>query len=53
MDFSIPQPLKTEHDELHEELARAIQAGGRTGGAAREVAPRASAAAPRFVPPPV
>jgi hypothetical protein len=38
MDFSIPQPLKMEHDELHEELARAIRAGGRTGAAAREVA---------------
>jgi hypothetical protein len=38
MDFSIPQPLKTEHDELHEDLARAIQAGGRTGAVAREVA---------------
>ena len=38
MDFKIPQPLKMEHDELHEDLARAIQAGGRTGAAAREVA---------------
>jgi hypothetical protein len=36
MDFKIPQPLKMEHDELHEELARAIQAGGRIGAAARE-----------------
>jgi hypothetical protein len=38
MDFSIPRPLKTEHDELHEELARATQVGDRTGAAAREVA---------------
>jgi hypothetical protein len=38
MDFKIPQPLKMEHDELHEDLARAIQAGGRTGAASRKVA---------------
>jgi hypothetical protein len=38
MDLRIPQPLKAEHDELHQELARATAAGGRTGDAAREVA---------------
>lgn len=34
----IPQSLKAEHDELHEELARAISAGGETEKAARAVA---------------
>lgn len=34
----IPRPLKTEHDELHGELARATEAPGEVGNAAREVA---------------
>jgi LDH2 family malate/lactate/ureidoglycolate dehydrogenase len=38
MDMKIPQPLKAEHDELHDELKRATSAGGRTAEAAREVA---------------
>ncbi len=38
MDLKIPQPLKAEHDELHDELRKAISAGGRTAEAAREVA---------------
>ena len=38
MDLRIPQPLKAEHDELHEELKRATAAGGHTGEAARRVA---------------
>lgn len=33
-----PQPLKAEHDALHEELVRASRAGGCIGEAAREVA---------------
>ena len=36
--MNIPEPLKTEHDELHRELIRATQAGGRTGEAAKAVA---------------
>lgn len=38
MDLTIPQPLKAEHDQLHQELVRATAAAGRTGEAAREVA---------------
>jgi hypothetical protein len=38
VDFQIPHSLKTEHDELHSQLAKAIAAGGRTGEAAQEVA---------------
>ena len=38
MDLKIPQPLKAEHAELHDELKRATSAGGRTAEAAREVA---------------
>lgn len=38
MEFPIPEPLKAEHEELHAELARARDAGGRTGDAARAVA---------------
>ena len=34
----IPQPITAEHEELHEELVRATQAGGQTGTAAAEVA---------------
>ena len=38
MTFKIPSPLKLEHEELHGELVRATQAGGRVGEAAKEVA---------------
>ncbi len=38
MSFTIPQPLKDEHEELHAELAHATKAGGRTAEAARAVA---------------
>ena len=34
---AIPDFIKIEHEELHEELAKAIAAGGKTGDAAREV----------------
>lgn len=40
MEFSIPEPLKVEHTELHEELIDATKAGGRVGVAAKEVAER-------------
>ena len=38
MEVNIPQSLKAEHAELHEELARAIKAGGGVGEAAKAVA---------------
>lgn len=38
MGPDIPQPLRAEHDALHEEPLHATRAGGRTGEAAREVA---------------
>ena len=38
MKFTIPQPLVAEHEELHAELQHAMQAGGRTGEAAKAVA---------------
>jgi hypothetical protein len=38
MKLEIPQAMKTEHDELHSELARLTGAGGRTGEAAKAVA---------------
>jgi hemerythrin HHE cation binding domain-containing protein len=37
MEFKIPESLKSEHVELHEQLALAIKAGGKTGEAARAV----------------
>ena len=37
MEFKIPESLKAEHVELHEDLARAIKAGGKTSEAARAV----------------
>ena len=40
MSFMIPQPLKAEHDHLHEGLRAAIAVGGSTGEAARVVAER-------------
>jgi len=38
MTFKIPTPLKLEHDELHADLVKAKQAGGRVGDAAKMVA---------------
>lgn len=38
MEFKIPHAMKMEHEELHHELEKAIQSGGKTGAAAREVA---------------
>jgi hypothetical protein len=38
MQFEIPPPLKEEHAELHAELVRATQAGGKVGDAAKAVA---------------
>lgn len=36
--FQIPRALATEHHELHEELAKVLQSGGKTGTAAEAVA---------------
>jgi hypothetical protein len=33
MDFEIPDPLEAEHQELHAELAAAINSGGAVGDA--------------------
>ncbi len=38
MEFRIPQPLKSEHEELHAELVKAAQAGRKIGEAAKAVA---------------
>jgi hypothetical protein len=38
MGFKFPGSLKTQHQELHSELAKATTAGGRIGEAAKEVA---------------
>ena len=38
MKFQIPQPMKEEHDELHNNLKKAVMAGGKVGEAARGVA---------------
>jgi hypothetical protein len=38
MKFKTPQPLKVEHEELHEELLKATRAGGKIGAAAKAVA---------------
>jgi hypothetical protein len=38
MKPKIPQPLKLEHKELHEELVRATKAGDKTAHAAKAVA---------------
>ena len=38
MEINIPASIKSEHDELHEALAKAVSSGGRTGEAAKEVA---------------
>ena len=38
MEFQIPPSLKSEHEELHAELVKAIQTGGEIGKAAQSVA---------------
>lgn len=38
MEFKIPEPLKSGHEDLHAELARAARAGGNIGEAAKAVA---------------
>lgn len=38
MKFEIPESLKEEHEELYEELAGAMKAGGKVGDAAKKVA---------------
>jgi len=38
MKFQIPPSLKSEHEELHAELVKAIQVGGKIGEAAQSVA---------------
>ena len=38
MTFTIPAPLKLEHEELHADLVKATQAGGQVGDAAGTVA---------------
>ncbi len=38
MELKIPEPMKKEHDHLHEDLARATGLPGKIGEAAREVA---------------
>jgi hemerythrin-like domain-containing protein len=38
METKIPQSLKIEHEELHDELRKAIKYGGKVGDAAKAVA---------------
>jgi Hemerythrin HHE cation binding domain len=38
MEIKIPQSLKIEHEELHNELRKAIKYGGKVGDAAKAVA---------------
>jgi hypothetical protein len=38
MEFRIPHPLKTEHEELHAALVKATRARGQIAGAAKAVA---------------
>lgn len=38
MEFKIPHAMKVEHAELHADLTKAIQSGGKTGAAAQKVA---------------
>jgi hypothetical protein len=38
MEFKIPHAMKVEHEELHADLTKAIQSGGETGAAAKDVA---------------
>jgi len=35
--IAIPEPIKVEHDHLHAQLKQAMQAGDKTGRAARQV----------------
>jgi hypothetical protein len=42
MKLQVPSSIAAEHQELHEELARAIKSGGRTGDAAKIVEQRLS-----------
>lgn len=37
MELKVPQSIQIEHEELHEELAHALRAGGKTAEAARAV----------------
>lgn len=38
MEFKIPNSMKVEHEELHNDLSKAIESGGNTGAAANQVA---------------
>jgi hemerythrin superfamily protein len=38
MEFKTPQSLKSEHEELHGELARATKVGGKIGDSAKKIA---------------
>jgi rubrerythrin len=38
VEFTVPESIKKEHEELHEELAEATRAGGKVGDAAKLVA---------------
>jgi hemerythrin superfamily protein len=38
VEFKIPQPIKTEHNELHNKLAEATKMSGKVGEAANRVA---------------
>ncbi|MCZ7356782.1 MAG: hypothetical protein O8C66_05650 [Candidatus Methanoperedens sp.] len=38
MEFIIPRSLKLEHEELHGELSKATQVGGKIGDSAKAVA---------------
>jgi len=38
MEFIVPKSLKLEHEELHAELARATQVGGKIGDSAKTIA---------------
>jgi len=38
MEFVIPEPLKREHEELHEQLRKATREGGAVGEAAKALA---------------
>ena len=38
MEFKIPHAMQVEHEELHHDLTKAIESGGKTGVAAKEVA---------------
>lgn len=38
MKFQIPQPMTEEHEELHNNLRKAVMAGGKVGEAAKAVA---------------